>query len=279
MRSTIAAAMVFLSSTGAFADGHSADTVVARVNGVDITLGHMLAMRSKLPEQYQSLEDPVLFSGILDQLIDQTVLSTAEEAEGDGEPASVKFTLDNERRLILANNILSRSVEEATSEEAVKAAYDEQFAGAAGGVEWNASHILVETEEAAKELITTLEGGADFAELAKEKSTGPSGPNGGSLGWFGTGQMVPAFETAVKGLEAGGISAPVQTQFGWHVVKLNETREKQPPALEEVRDQITADLQNRAVQARVSSLKENAEIERIENAAPVSAIKEVDLLK
>ncbi|HFQ15592.1 MAG TPA: peptidylprolyl isomerase, partial [Rhodobacteraceae bacterium] len=190
----------------------TADTVLATVNGDAITIGHLIATRSALPEQYQALPDEVLFEGILEQLIQQTLLSQAS-----GELSRrTQLELENERRALIAGEKIDEITAEALTQEALQAAYDAQYANAEPVPEYNASHILVETEEEAKAIIGELENGADFAELAKEKSTGPSGPNGGALGWFSEGMMVAPFEAAVIGLEPGQVSpAPVQTQFGW----------------------------------------------------------------
>ncbi len=216
-------------------DEAALDTVVATVNGTDITLGHMIIARATLPEQYLQLPDEVLFQGILDQLVQQTAL--ADTFEGDL-PARVTLSLQNEERSLTAGEVIEQVMSADVDDAAIQAAYDETYANQEAGDEYNASHILVETEEEAKALKEQLDGGADFAELAREKSTGPSGPSGGSLGWFGEGMMVPSFEAAVKTMEPGAVSDPVQTQFGWHVIKLNETRKTEAPALETVREEL-----------------------------------------
>ncbi len=144
-------------------------------------------------------------------------------------------------------------LDEALTDEVLQAAYDEKFADAEPTKEFNASHILVETEDEAKTLVTELEGGADFAELAKEKSTGPSGPNGGELGWFGAGMMVKEFEDVVMGMEVGAVSAPVQTQFGWHVIRLNETRMKDAPPLADVREELADEVQQQIIEETLTN--------------------------
>ncbi|WP_353471197.1 peptidylprolyl isomerase [Salipiger sp. H15] len=238
----------------------SAETVVATVNGKDITLGEMLVVRASLPEQYQQLGDDVLWDGILDQLVQQEVLAQDEKAV---ETKRVDLSLKTERRTLLAAETVSAVADAAVTDEALQAAYDAQFAGANQGQEYNASHILVETEDEAKAIIDELNGGADFAEVAKSKSTGPSGPNGGELGWFSKGMMVEPFEAAVEAMEPGTISAaPVQTQFGWHVIKLNETRAKEAPKLEEVKDQLTQQVQQEAVKTYMEEAEAGAEITR-----------------
>jgi len=139
---------------------------------------------------------------------------------------------------------------------------------------------VVETEEEAQSLVEELNGGADFAELAKEHSTGPSGPNGGELGWFGPGMMVEPFEKAVEQLEAGEISEPVETQFGWHVVKLNETRSKSAPALDEVRDEIEQTLQQEAVKNYIDEKVAAADVTRKDSAdVDTSVLSQVELLE
>ena len=253
------------------------DTVVATVNGEDITLGHMLMVRTTLPEQYQQLGDDVLWDGILDQLVRQAALAQDENAV---ETKRVTLSIDNERRALLAGEVVKAIAETSVSDEAVQAAYEADYTDAEMGKEFNASHILVETEEDAQALVEELEGGADFAELAREKSTGPSGPNGGELGWFAAGMMVEPFQDAVETLEAGAVSEPVQTQFGWHVIKLNETRAKEAPALDEVRGEIEMSLQQQAVEKYIDETLASAEVTRMDKSeADVSALSNMQLLE
>ena len=236
-----------------------ADTVVATVNGTDITVGHMIIARATLPPRFQELPDDVLFTGILDQLVQQTLLAQSYEGEL---PNRVTLSLENETRSLTAGEELEKLFEGALTDEAVQAAYDARFADETPGEEYNASHILLETEEEAIAVKAEIDGGADFAETAKEKSTGPSGPNGGELGWFGTGAMVPSFEAAVIALEPGEVSDPVQTQFGWHVIVLNETRVPEQPTLEDVRGEIEGEIREATINAYVEELTEAAEIDQ-----------------
>ena len=247
-----------LALTAAAQDTPSVDTVVATVGGTDITLGHMVALRERLPQQYRQLPDEALFEGILTQLINQEALS-----QQAGEPSQrTELVLDNERRALLANGVLQEAAQGAVTEFAIEQAYQEAFGEAGPTTEWNAAHILLETEEAAQAVKDELEAGADFAALARERSTGPSAPNAGALGWFGPGMMVPEFEEAVSALEPGEVSAPFETQFGWHVAKLNEVREQQPPDLEEVREQLAEQVQQQAVEEAVSAATEDVEVVR-----------------
>ena len=235
-----------------------ADTVLATVNGEKITLAHVIAARQALAPQFQQLPDDVLFPGLVEQLIQQAVLGQAsDEISSRG-----KVILENQRRELAAAEKVDDIIADAVTDEALQAAYDAAYANAEPSQEFNASHILVATEEEAQDLITKLEDGADFTELAKEFSTGPSGPNGGELGWFGPGMMVKPFEDAVVALDKGAVSAPVQTQFGWHVVKLNDERMVGAPALDEVRAELAAQIENDAVEAAVQMLLDDATIER-----------------
>lgn len=256
-------------------DAPTADTVVATVNGQDITLGHMILVRANLPQQFTQLPDEVLFDGILNQLVQQSVLAeTLTET-----PRRVEMAVENEMRQLLAAEAIDDLLAGSMTEDAIQAAYEDQYAGAEPDTEWNASHILVETEEEAATLAEHARAGEDFAQLARDNSTGPSGPNGGELGWFSTGMMVPEFEEAVKTLDPEGVSDPVQTQFGWHVVRLNDTRMKDIPALEEVREEVEAQLQQQVVEARVQELTEAATVETMADGIDKSLLSNLDMLE
>ena len=266
-----------LAMPAAAQDETTIDTVVATVGDTEITIGHMIAARASLPEQYQQLPDEVLFSGILDQLVQQSAL--AQTYDGDL-PSRVRIQLENERRSLTAGEVIEGLMAQPLGEEDVQAAYEEQYSTAEPSQEFNASHILVETEEEAITIKEELDGGADFEGVAREKSTGPSGPGGGSLGWFGPGMMVPEFEAAVAAMEAGQISAPVKTQFGWHVIKLNETRVKDAPPLDEVREEIELQVRQTNAQATIEAVAAEAEVDRsgAEGIDP-AILKQVELLE
>ncbi|MFQ5622989.1 MAG: peptidylprolyl isomerase [Paracoccaceae bacterium] len=265
-------------SSGEAQADFDAGSVLVRVNGTEITLGHVIVMLSKLPQNYQSLPDEVLFNGIIQQLTDQILLSERAVEDNNGVPLEVRLAVDNERSALLAASVVNSVAAQPVAEADVAAAYDEKYANLPAEREFNASHILVAREDEAKTIVQELRDGADFAELAKKKSTGPSGQGGGALGWFGPGQMVPEFEAAVMSLDDGEVSEPVKTQFGWHVVKLNESRIKPKPTLEDTRDQITTEIQQRAVDALVKKLRDAAEIEKPRTDIPASAMRDRSLL-
>ena len=275
LASTLIAAAALAQETAPATVTPTADTVVATVNGVDITLGQMIVMKARLPEQYQQMPAQMLFEPILDQLIQQVALAsqyTGELSKG------ARIALENERLSYTASEAINALTADLVTDEAVQAAYDEQYANAEPAKEWNAAHILLETQEDAAAVKAEIDGGADFAETARTRSTGPSGPNGGDLGWFDEGMMVPEFETAVKALEAGQVSDPVQTQFGWHVIKLNEVRDVVPPTLDEVRAEIEGTLRRAAAEGVVSGAVEAAEVVKTTEGLDPAAIDAFDLV-
>ncbi|MBU0644407.1 MAG: peptidylprolyl isomerase [Alphaproteobacteria bacterium] len=263
----------FFAMSPLHAEDVTAQTVVATINGTQITVGHLIAARQSLPPQYQSLTDEQLYDGILNQIVQQEILKQSAGEIGE----ALKYQIENEERVVIAGSMLETIAKEAVNDASLKAAYDAKFAEFEPGREYHAAHILVETEDEAKALIADLDAGADFADLAREKSTGPSGPNGGDLGWFGLGMMVPEFEQVVVGMEEGTVSVPVQTQFGWHVIKLMETRLSEVPPLADVQDELAAEIQDKAIQDKIASLESDGAVERVDGIDP-SVLRMDDLL-
>ncbi|MEQ8898538.1 MAG: peptidylprolyl isomerase [Roseovarius sp.] len=262
LRPILAAALTAAIAMGAPAkaqDTPDPSQVVATVNGTEITLGHVIGVRADLPRQYDQLPAALLFQGIVDQLVHQTLLQQSFEGELSMQS---RILLENEERAVTAGEVITEVMAGGVDEAKLQAAYDEQYPDETGETEYRASHILVETEEEAQDLVTQLEDGAEFAALARENSTGPSADAGGDLGWFGEGDMVQPFFEAVSALEAGEVSAPVETQFGWHVVTLVETRDKERPAFDTVRDELEGQVRDQMVTAHIEKLSENAKIDR-----------------
>ncbi|MCU0802302.1 MAG: peptidylprolyl isomerase [Rhodobacteraceae bacterium] len=257
----IVAALLLSVATPALAQDAApptADTVVATVNGTTITLGHMIAVRETLPEQYQALPDDVLFNGILDQLVQQTALQ-----QSLGTPSRRDaLIVENAGRQHLSGVALQAVVTAAVTDESLQAAYDARFKDATPQTEYNAAHILVDSEEKALALKAEIEGGADFAEVAKANSTDGAAANGGDLGWFGVGMMVKPFEDAVLAAEVGKVTGPVQTDFGWHLLIVKETRVAAQPTIDELRDELAAEVETNAVTAHVEGLTSAAEVTR-----------------
>ncbi|WP_299846539.1 peptidylprolyl isomerase [uncultured Roseovarius sp.] len=277
LSSTFMAATLATTLAVSAQDEPTAATVVAKVGDTEITLGHMLALRSGLPPHYDQLPDEVLFDGVLDQLVQQTLLM---QMVGDDPTLLTRLMIENERRALMAAEAIRGVMDVPVSEEELQAAYAERFADQDPETEYHAAHILVETEEEANEIINELGAGAQFGDLAKTRSTGPSGPNGGDLGWFGPGVMVEPFFDAVAQLQDGDVSDPVQTQFGWHVIKLIESRAKDIPALEAVREELLEELRQKAFDALIAQREAETTIDRSgADGINQSVIKSNDILE
>ena len=274
----LSAALVALSFAAPVrAEDPTAATVVAVVNGVEITLGHMIAAREALPEQYKALPDDVLFNGVLEQLIQQTALAAAGEAE---ETKGDVLTLENQKRSYLSAMVLDKAAAAAVSDEALKKLYDEKYAKAEPAKEYHAAHILVATEDEAKAIMADLDKGGDFAAIATEKSTDKgSAANGGDLGWFGLGMMVKPFEDAVVAAEPGKIAGPVQSDFGWHLIRLAEVRTAAAPKFEDVKEELSGDLRQKAVEAKVKELTDAAKVEKKADGIDPTILKNVILIQ
>ena len=252
-----------------------ANTILAIVGETKITLGHVIALQSRLTTQYKNLDDSTLFNGILDQLIQQAVVAENVKKQNFSE---IKYEYENQIRTYLANLYIEKITLRKLSETRIKEFYESQYKISAADKEFNASHILLETEPEASEVQIMLKANKDFSELAKTRSTGPSGPSGGNLGWFSKGMMVPPFEKAVLGLKVGEISDPIQTQFGWHIIKLIDVREKAIPSLEEVRPEIEQSLRQEDVKTEIQNLTSKTEVIRSEISINPSIIRNIELI-
>ena len=271
------AAALCLAPTAQAEDHADPTQVLATVDGTEITLGHVIAVRAGLPREYDRFPAALLFEGILDQLIHQTLLMQSLE----GEPSFAnQIQIENESRAIIAGQVIGALSEQGVDEADLMVAYEEQYPDDSDEKEYRASHILVETEEKAAMLLQELEGGAGFADLARAHSTGPSSTVGGDLGWFGAGDMVDAFFDAVVALNPGDVSQPVKTQFGWHLVKLAETRSKARPEFDTVRAELKGQLQSAALEKHIEKLQGMATIERADTSDfDVEAINDFSFLE
>jgi peptidyl-prolyl cis-trans isomerase C len=198
-------------------------------------------------------------------------------AHGDKLDAADRANLELQRRAYLASAALETVAEPEPTEAEIKAAYDKFFGATEPQTEYSAAHILVETEEDAKAVKAELDGGADFGTVAEARSTGPSGPNKGDLGWFTADQMVPPFAEAVKAMEKGQISGPVKTEFGWHVIKLNDSRTAEPPKMDEVKEQLVQQVRRDKVDAEIARLVGEAKVEKTEGLDP-KLLEDAELL-
>ena len=249
-------------------------TVLVSVNGENITVGNIISFQSRLSDQYQSMEDSVLFDGILKQLIQQTILSQKVNIHSD----RIKYALENQTRAFLSTELVGNLSETEVIESEIESLYVKFSTDIERKKEYNASHILVETETEAEELLLRLKNGVDFSELAKTYSTGPSGAQGGNLGWFGQGAMVPTFENAVIKLKIDELSVPVQTQFGWHLIKLNDVRKTPVPTIEEVRKELITEIKKKKIDFEMSKIIDSADVIYSDLEIDPKIIREVSML-
>lgn len=252
-----------------------ANTILATVGETKITLGHVIALQSRLTTQYRNLDDSTLFNGILDQLIQQAVVAENVKKRNFSE---IKYEYENQVRTYLANLHIEKITLRKLSETRIKEFYESQYKASRSSKEFNASHILLETESEALEVQNMLRESKEFSELAKTRSTGPSGPNGGNLGWFSKGMMVPPFEKAVLVLKVGEISDPIQTQYGWHIIKLVDVREKAIPTLDEARSEIEQALRQEDVKIEIQNLTSKTKVIRSEISIDPSIIRNTELI-
>ena len=253
---------------------YTANTILAKVNDKNITLGHVIAAVARLPQEYNNLDSDYLLEGVLDQIIKQEIIAQTLNIS----QLLTKVSLENEIRSIKAKYAVEKQMIGFPTNAMIENAYKEETSILEKIEEFNASHILVETEESALEVLELLKSGMEFEKIAQEKSTGPSGPNGGNLGWFGMGQMVPEFETAVMVLEVGKVSQPVKTQFGWHIIRLNNHRFKPLPTREDLEPELIQKLSQSRIDELVRVKSEEATIELLNKNVDSSLIRNLELL-
>ena len=235
---------------------------VATLDGEAIHLDEIIAVAETLPAEYQQQGIAALYPQLVDEVVNARLAAVAGRASGIDKDEDIAAAIKAAADRVIAESYITRRVNEQLTDEAIQTAYDAYVDDTASREQVTASHILVETEDEAKAVSAQLNDGADFAALAKEKSTGPSGPNGGELGSFGRGQMVPAFETAAFSMPAGSYSeTPVQTQFGWHVIKVDDKGIEDAPSLEDMRDQLVANLSRQSFSRIVEELRVGSSLE------------------
>ncbi|MFT4159700.1 peptidylprolyl isomerase [Shinella sp.] len=236
---TVALVAIVAAGTSVRAQDAAADPVVAKVGAVEIHESELKLGMAGLDPQLANLPDDQKRVAALSSIIDVKLLAADADKEGLKDTADFKqrlaFLTDRE----LHNAYFKKHVVDAVTPEEVKARYEKEIAAIEPQDEIRARHILVKTEEEAKAIIKDLDAGKDFVEIAKEKSTDPNKSEGGDLGYFAKGRMVPEFEAAAFALEKGAYSKePVKTQFGYHVIKVEDKRKQQPPALDQVEPQV-----------------------------------------
>ena len=241
--------------------------IVANVNNEDISLETMIHAMNELPPEIQSQPFMSYYEDLLERVIDIKLFAQEGKKMKLDEEPSVRAAIDFVIEKVLMQAFLSKYVQENIKEENIKASYNNFIADETSREEIKASHILMDTESEAIDVINMLNDGDDFAELAKNKSTGPSGPSGGDLGWFKRGQMVPPFEKAAFSLNKNEITQrPVQTQFGWHVIKIFDKRIPEAPSYESMKSKLIQDLERKIVSKKIQDLRNDALIEKLSSS-------------
>jgi peptidyl-prolyl cis-trans isomerase C len=243
------------------------DPVVARVNGVDIRQSDLAFAEEEIGANMPTIPPEQKRDYLVNYLVDVIVLSQAAEKQKLGDRPDVKRRLAFDHNRLLMESLLQDSGKSALSDEAERKVYDEAVKQVKNEEEVHARHILVPTEDEAKAILAQLKGGADFAALAKEKSKDPGAAEGGDLGYFTKEQMVPEFAEVAFKLGKGQLSDPVKTQFGWHIIKVEDKRTRPTPTFEQVKPQIENYVAHRAQAEMVENLRKSATVERLDKPA------------
>jgi peptidyl-prolyl cis-trans isomerase C len=254
------AALILAPTRAVFAEDN--DPVVARVNGVAIHQSDVAFAEEEIGSNVPNLPPEQKQDYFVNYLVDVVLLSQAAEQQKLGDRPDVKRQLAFDRNRLLMEALLKDAGRSAQTDSAEHQVYDEAVKQAKPEEEVHARHILVPTEDEAKAILAQLKGGADFAVLAKEKSKDPGAADGGDLGYFTKGQMVPEFSEAAFKLGKGQLSDPVKTSFGWHIIKVEDKRTKPTPTFEQVKSQIDNFVARRAQSQLVDKLRSAANIER-----------------
>ena len=255
---------------GGVAWAQDKDPVVARVNGVDIRDSDIAFAEEEIGGNMPSIPPEQKRDYLINYLVDVIVLSQAAEKQKLDDRPDVKHRLAFDHNRLLMEALLQDAGKAALSDEAEHKLYDEAIKQVKAEEEVHARHILVVSEDEAKAILAQLKGGADFIVLAKEKSKDPGGAEGGDLGYFTKGQMVPEFAAVAFKLDKGQISDPVKTQFGWHIIRVEDKRKKPTPTFEQVKGQIENYVAHRAQAALVEKLRASATIEHLDKPAPAA---------
>ena len=245
----------------------AADPVVARVNGVDIRQSDLALAEEDLGADMQSVSPEARREHLISYLADIIMVNQAAEKKKLADNPEFKRRLAFLRNKLLMGYELQEEAKTAINDEALQQTYNDAVKSIGGQEEVRARHILVDSEDEAKTLLDQIKGGADFATIAKEKSKDPGAAEGGDLGYFTKDQMVPEFAEVAFKMYPGQLSNPVKTQFGWHIIKVEDKRTKQPPEFDKVKDQIEAYLARKSQSEFISKLRQSAKIERFDKPA------------
>jgi peptidyl-prolyl cis-trans isomerase C len=242
----------------------ASDPVVARVNGAEIRASDLAVAEEDIGQNIPQMPAEQRREYLITFLSDMALAAQAAEAKKLADTPEFKQRLAYMRNKLLMDRVLKEQAEAATTDAALKSVYEEAAKQIASEQEVRARHILVENEDEAKAIAGDLKKGGDFTEMAKQKSKDTSSAEGGDLGYFTKEQMVPEFSEVAFKLAPGEVSEPVKSQFGWHVIKVEDKRNRQPPPFDQVKDQIETFVVRRAQADSITKLRAGAKIERLD---------------
>ena len=239
--------------------------IVATVDGKPIFLSEIIGMAQRLPEQYRKMSLEAVYPSLLTRAIDSKLVTLEGRRAGFSKDPDVKKRLLDVEDQIISEIFLTKTIGSQVTEEALQKIYSETKSEMASGDQIKARHILLDSEEKAMEIIKKLQAGGEFAKLASEYSTGPSAASGGDLGWFGEGQMVPEFSKAAFALNPGDIvTKPVKTQFGWHIILVEDRKVSAPPSFDEAKEQLASTMSQKLLKELIETLRTKAKIVRFQ---------------
>jgi peptidyl-prolyl cis-trans isomerase C len=276
MKASLLKSISFVAFLAASSPAFAADPVVAIVDGQKITYSQVMESKASLPKQYQSVPEEKIFPVLLNQAVDTLLINKAAQAAGEAQKPDVKKSIEKATEEIVSQAYLFSKVKDVITDKAVQAKYDELIKSFPEEKEIHLRHILVDKEETAKSVIKALEGGADFKKLASTKSKDATAKEGGDLGYFRKSELPQELADAAFALSAGSYSkTPIKTDFGWHILKVDEKRDAKPPKFEEVKNELKSLLTQEAIVALLKDLRSHAKVELFDkNGKPLPAKEE-----
>jgi peptidyl-prolyl cis-trans isomerase C len=251
-----------------------ATIIVATVAGNPIYLSEIHQMAQRLPEQYKKMSLDAVYPSLLTRAIDAKLVSLEGRKSGFSEDPDVKKRLSKIEGQIISEVFLTKAIGAQVTESALRKIYQETKSLMAGDDQVKARHILLDGEEKALQILKKLKNGEEFSKLASEYSTGPSAASGGDLGWFGKRQMVPEFSKAAFALKPGDIvTQPIKTQFGWHIIMVEDRRAARPPTFKEAQEQLASNLSQTLLKELIETLRKTSKIERFQTDGTPNQVK------
>ncbi|MBS0272516.1 MAG: peptidylprolyl isomerase [Proteobacteria bacterium] len=261
MKTSLLKSISLVAFLAAATPASAADPVVATVDGQNFTYSQVMEAKASLPKQYQSAPDEKLFPVLVNQAIDTYLINKAAQASGEAQKPEIKAAIQKASEGIIAQAYLLSQVKDTISDAAVQAKYAEVIKSFPQEKEVHMRHILVDSKETAASIIKALKNGTDFKKLAKDKSKDETSKEGGDLGWFRKSELPQELADAAFALTPGSYSQePVKTDFGWHIIKVEEVRDAKPPKFEEVKNELKSLMTQEAIVAIVKDLRAKVKI-------------------